>query len=217
MKTLLFLRFFTSRSLLFAAFPVRNALELYTVDSEMQVLPVESVPSIESLRDATVTGSINGLVCVKSEYKFLMKILLLNPVISKFRLLTRRANSFDYIGFGFCSIVKDYKVLIISSRRHQVEVYSLSTCSWKEVEFGGLLDGVLIMFDGFGTNGAIFWFGFKKGNGLLLVSYCIATEEFALIPLPFSAAVFIDSHYYRLSVYENKLACFAFSHYHWKL
>ncbi|KAI9110392.1 hypothetical protein K1719_018552 [Acacia pycnantha] len=116
-------------SLLFCRLSVLNTLELYTIDSEMQVLPVESVPLIESLRDAMVVSvSYHGITCLIQ----------------------------------------------------QVEVYSLNTYSWKEVEFGGLLDGVEITSHGF--------------------------EEFALIPFPISATVFIDSHCYRPSVFEKKLA-----------
>ncbi|KAI9112391.1 hypothetical protein K1719_016588 [Acacia pycnantha] len=197
---------------LFHCLRVHDTWELYTIDVEMQILPVESVPLIEFLRVDRVIGSINGLVCVKSNYDFL-KILVWNPAIRKFRPLTRRANFWVKMGFGFCSIVKDYKVVIISYHPghgcagliHQVEVYSLSTYSWKKVEFGELLDGVEISSDGFGTNGAIFWSGFK-GNGHFLISYCIATEEFALITPPFPPPVFPDPTAYRLSVYENKLA-----------
>ncbi|KAI9090906.1 hypothetical protein K1719_028391 [Acacia pycnantha] len=172
----------------------------------MQLFQVGSVPLIEFLRGATVIGSINGLLCLKSNYDYLY-FLLWNPAISKFRLLTREAYFSVKTGFGFCSIVNDYRVVCISylpvfELIDQVEVYSLSTCSWKEVELGKLLDGVKIQSDGFGTNGAIFWFGFKKGNGLFLISYYIATEEFALIPSPISE----NSLCYRLSVYENKLA-----------
>ncbi|KAI9126673.1 hypothetical protein K1719_002269 [Acacia pycnantha] len=199
-------------SLLIHCLTVLNTLELYTIDCEMQILPVESVPLIESLPNATVIGSINGLVCVKSNDKFL-NILVWNPAIREFRLLTREAHLWVEIGFGFCSIVNDYKVVSISKHDHgisgliyQVEVYALSTCSWKKVEVGGLLDGLEIRSDGCCTDGAIFWFGFKKGNGHMLVSYCIETEEFAFISSPISAPVWIDSFFYSLSVYENKLA-----------
>ncbi|KAI9112448.1 hypothetical protein K1719_016645 [Acacia pycnantha] len=207
-------------SLLFRCLTVHRPWEVYTINSELQILPVESVPLIEFLRGFTLLGSINGLVCVelKSTYKFesnckLVNILVCNPAISSFRLLTKEANFYVRMGFGFCSIGGDYKVVIISyhgysstGQIHEVEVYSLSTNSWKKVEFGGLLDSVQISRDGFGTNGAIFWSGFKEGKGHLLVSYCIATEEFALIPSPTSAAEFIDSLLCTLSVYENKLA-----------
>ncbi|KAK4254070.1 hypothetical protein QN277_009501 [Acacia crassicarpa] len=201
----------TNPSLLFCRLTFHSTLEFCTVDSEMQVLPIESLSLIEFLRGATVIGSINGLVCVKSTNKF--NILVWNPAISKFRLLTKETNICATMGFGFCSIVKDYKVEIISHHGysstgliHQVEVYSLSTHSWKKVEFGRLLDDVEISCDGFGTNGAIFWLGFKKGNVHVLISYYIATEEFALIPTPISAPELIDSLICTLSVYENKLA-----------
>ncbi|KAI9090904.1 hypothetical protein K1719_028389 [Acacia pycnantha] len=189
---------------------VHNPSELYVIDSEMQVLQVDSIPLIEFLRVAKVIGSINGLLCLKTNYHYLY-ILFWNPAISKFRLLTRKANFWLKMGFGFCSNVKDYKLVCISylplsGLIDQVEVYSLSTCSWKEVELGKLLDGVKIQSDGFGINGAIFWFGYKKGNGLFLISYYIATEEFALIPSPISAPLPSDSRFYTLSVYENKLA-----------
>ncbi|KAK4254120.1 hypothetical protein QN277_009545 [Acacia crassicarpa] len=195
-------------SLLFHGDTLLNPLELHVIDSEMQVFQVGSVPLIEFLRGATVVGSINGLLCLKSNCKYLY-FLLWNPAISKFRLLTREANFRVKTGFGFSSIVNDYKLACISylpvvELIDQVEVYSLSTCSWKAVELGELLDGVKIKSDGFGTNGAIFWFGYK-GNGHFLISYYIATEEFALIPSPIPGPEH-NSLCYSLSVYENKLA-----------
>ncbi|KAI9112421.1 hypothetical protein K1719_016618 [Acacia pycnantha] len=62
--------------------------------------------------------------------------------------------------------------LIKFLRGATVEIYSLSTSSWKQVEFGELLDGVEIKSDGFNTNGAIFWFGLSVNeNKLALLSH----------------------------------------------
>ncbi|KAI9126553.1 hypothetical protein K1719_002149 [Acacia pycnantha] len=176
-------------SLLIHCLTVLNTLELYTIDCEMQILPVESVPLIESLPNATVIGSINGLVCVKSNDKFL-NILVWNPAIREFRLLTREAHLWVEIGFGFCSIVNDYKVVSISKHDHgisgliyQVEVYALSTCSWKKVEVGGLLDGLEIRSDGCCTDGAIFCLSVYENKLALLSHTTIGNYEDSLIDL----------------------------------
>ncbi|KAI9096296.1 hypothetical protein K1719_026015 [Acacia pycnantha] len=129
-------------------------------------------------------------------------------------------------GFGFSSIVNDYKIVRIHGCRsnwlirskecpfctnsvNQVLLYSLSTGSWKQIEVGNL-DRVHLMSNGLYVNGAIFWYGFMLGmverdenDGCLVVSFDLATEVFTLIPLPSSAH---KSHHNVLSVHENNLA-----------
>ncbi|KAI9096840.1 hypothetical protein K1719_025823 [Acacia pycnantha] len=95
-------------------------------------------------------------------------------------------------------------------RVSQVKVYSLSVGSWKDVQFGNL-DGVgILSSNGFSFNGAIFWIGYKKGleedeDELgWIVSFDIAMEVFALIPMTFS--LFSNANTSYLTAYENKLA-----------
>ncbi|KAI9127175.1 hypothetical protein K1719_001734 [Acacia pycnantha] len=96
-------------------------------------------------------------------------------------------------------------------RVSQVKVYSLSIGSWKDVQFGNL-DAVGITSNGFSFNGAIFWIGYKIGleedededEVGWIVSFDIAMEVFALIPMTFS--LFSNANTSYLTAYENKLA-----------
>ncbi|KAI9096817.1 hypothetical protein K1719_025800 [Acacia pycnantha] len=101
-------------------------------------------------------------------------------------------------------------------RVNEVKVYSLSIGSWKDVQFGNL-DGVgIITTNGFSFNGAIFWIGYKIGleededEVGWIVSFDIAMEVFALIPMPSSLVSVTYTPYprsrYHLTAHENKLA-----------
>ncbi|XP_028755878.1 F-box/kelch-repeat protein At3g23880-like [Neltuma alba] len=178
----------------------------------MQVLEVHRAPSNEYLAGAVIIGSINGLLCARLSNPS-QSILLWNPATRKVRLVARTVNSTESfkLGFGFSSVVNDHKIVSIGvfvpkDLIHRVEVYSLSTKSWKNVEFEDLLNGVAVKSDGFCTNGAIFWFGFKPNVGHLLVSYDIGTEMFTFIPSPISAPALHDSFCNSLTEHENKLA-----------
>ncbi|KAI9096830.1 hypothetical protein K1719_025813 [Acacia pycnantha] len=113
--------------------------------------------------------------------------------------------------------VDDYKIVKINTQEDdgrvgQVKVYSLSIGSWKDVQFGNL-DAVAITSDGFSFNGAIFWIGYKIGleededEVGWTVSFDLAMEVFALIPMPSSLFSITNTPYPRyLTAHENKLA-----------
>ncbi|KAI9077670.1 hypothetical protein K1719_016675 [Acacia pycnantha] len=134
---------------------------------------------------------------------------------------TRRTVLPFSIGFGFSPVVNDYKVVISyhaidydSSFPFEVlvvVVYSLSSGSWKKVEFGiknvGLGDGSVTV------NGIMFWSGFGRNPDthtyyFATVSFDIANEVFTLIPTPTPDRS--TSTTSRLTTYENKLAMFSF-------
>ncbi|KAL7109504.1 hypothetical protein ACP275_06G179300 [Erythranthe tilingii] len=79
-------------------------------------------------KSVRVMGSCNGLVCIVTHEAH----LLMNTIICAFKY-----------GFGFDESTRDYKVLLVccvfrrdSSRcETMVKVYSLSTNSWKRIEF----------------------------------------------------------------------------------
>ncbi|XP_028785363.1 putative F-box protein At3g17480 [Neltuma alba] len=185
----------------------------------MQLLEVHSASLIDLLRDATIVDSSNGLLCVRLSCSS-HPILLWNPAMRRVRVVAKAANCFEdkyyKLGFGFCSIVNDYKILRISASNAQDwqgEVYSVKTGLWKKVECG-TFDGVSIWCSSIVANGNIFWFGFKPNGESrvhLLVSYNLALEVFTLIPSPISFLKPIDLLLSRLTVYENKLAIL--SHY----
>ncbi|KAI9110505.1 hypothetical protein K1719_018371 [Acacia pycnantha] len=127
-------------------------------------------------------------------------------------------------GFGFSPIVNDYKIVRLSAssldvdgvylvRVYSVQVFSVSTWPWKEVEVGKLKGIMPFAAAGFNFDGAIFWFGFVckpigGGKERCLISFDIATESFALIPNPGSAHVTYES---RLTTYDNKRAMLSYT------
>ncbi|KAI9127056.1 hypothetical protein K1719_001615 [Acacia pycnantha] len=207
-------------SLLFEDKDECGCLRLCLLDREMQVLKVQNESFIGSVRRSHIVDSCNGLLCIIGKN---YSIYLWNPAIRDFRRVTKSINWFEsddyYLGFGFSAIVNDFKIVKIyvsgsdGDLVYLVEVYSLRTRSWKEVDCDSL-DGVAISSNGFNTNGngAIFWSGLllgveKDGEGDidLIVLFDIATESFGLILAPTSASTYSE-YGNGLAIYENKLA-----------
>ncbi|KAI9112231.1 hypothetical protein K1719_016754 [Acacia pycnantha] len=127
------------------------------------------------------------------------------------------------IGFGFSPVVNDYKVVITYYDMDvinfdsafpfavlHVVVYSLSSGSWKKVEFG--MKTVLLGEESVTVNGIMFWSGFGRNPDThtfysATVSFDIANEVFTLIPTPTPDRSTSTS---RLTMYENKLAVLSF-------
>ncbi|KAK4270217.1 hypothetical protein QN277_023279 [Acacia crassicarpa] len=143
---------------------------------------------------------------------------------------TRRAYSRSSVlrfslGFGFSPVVNDYKVVINYHYNYVIDhdsafpfevllvlVYSLSSGSWKKVEFG--IKDVGLDEESITVNGIMFWSGFRRNPDtqtyyFAAVSFDIANEVFILIPTPTTDRSTSTS---RLTMYENKIAvlsCFA--------
>ncbi|KAI9096819.1 hypothetical protein K1719_025802 [Acacia pycnantha] len=90
----------------------------------------------------------------------------------------------------------------------EVKVYSLSLGAWKEVEFR-LNDTVGLCSRSVTVNGVMFWLMSKRfgedtydEDENLIVSFDLAVEVFAVIPIPELEAL-------ELTVYEEKLAIFS--------
>ncbi|KAI9090933.1 hypothetical protein K1719_028418 [Acacia pycnantha] len=130
---------------------------LHLVDYKMETIEVLSIPSIGSFRRRwEIIGSCNGLLCVQVYHgRSPGSLWLWNPVIREVREVANSPHDQRNckVGFGFSSVVNDYKIVRFYSEdlpknevdrlyHHTeivgVEVYSLSTGSWKELEFGAL-------------------------------------------------------------------------------
>ncbi|XP_028755801.1 putative F-box protein At1g32420 [Neltuma alba] len=191
-----------------------NPLCLYLLDCHMQFREVEKAPLISSLVCARIIGSSNGLLCLADYRRCPPSPLLWNPAIREVRQLPITTDHFEgecLLGFGFSPIINDYKIvrvyeLIVIC---QVEVYSLSTGSWKDIEFENL-GGVSLVSHAVTVNGVMFWYGLSLemsiGNTYVIVSFDIASEVFRVIPWPASA-----SYSGKLATYENKLATLSHS------
>ncbi|XP_054778140.1 putative F-box protein At3g10240 [Prosopis cineraria] len=173
----------------------RYMQELIVYESEVQ-----NAPLIDSFMPVHIVGSSNGLLCLE----FSNSILFWNPATTETRL------DLDSV-----PVANDYKVVIIYViqeddvyRVNRVQVYSVSTKSWKKVEFGNL-EGLCVSSESVAANGAVFWYGFNGDEDefeldcyRLIVSFDIANEVFTLMPVP-------DLDYgepQKLTVYENNLA-----------
>lgn len=150
-------------------------------------------------------------------------LLLWNPAIGDVRQVPETENDLGYysIGFGFSPAINDYKIVrLYHSEFHdknrgpvnrlqnlvnRVEVYSLRTGSWKELECG-LIQGAIVEPKAVTVNGNLFWLGSADEHSLFtVVSFDIAMEMFTLIPIPSGP---VTTNLTELSVYQNKLAVF---------
>ncbi|KAI9126957.1 hypothetical protein K1719_001516 [Acacia pycnantha] len=197
---------------------------IWLLDSKMELHEVENVPFIDSSTTFRIVGSSNGLLCIKVDryYVFSPSLLLWNPAtrevrqlppIRKVLPLPLDAQLFFDAGFGFSPIDNDYKIVVIyfdcPLTELRVVAYSLSSESWKEVEFG--IENVALFVGSVTVGGAMFWLGFSWKDSTIdsfydvIVSFDIANEVFTLITLDCSIPR------PTLSVYENKLAMLCLS------
>ncbi|KAI3944665.1 hypothetical protein MKW98_021123 [Papaver atlanticum] len=101
---------------------------------------------LERERPVTMVASCHGIICL--HHKLRRDIALWNPATKQFRFLPKslplpeKFGKFlnDYVGFGFDTLTKDYKVLLITSfdsdyeetkKMNAVQVYSMRTNSWR--------------------------------------------------------------------------------------
>ncbi|XP_071688778.1 F-box protein At3g07870-like [Rutidosis leptorrhynchoides] len=138
------------------------------------------------LKPFSVCGSCNGLICL-SVLPIGAIIFLWNPAtrvckdlpISPIDRPPRAVPIKVVIGFGFDDVVKDYKVLRIMYDRYsvdQVEIYSLSTNSWREIKTRvPFLISACSVF----LNGKLHWnaSGFQEMNGKKLIATFDFREE----------------------------------------
>ncbi|XP_054778139.1 F-box protein At3g07870-like [Prosopis cineraria] len=126
-----------------------NDFSLLMLDLDMQELMVHETqfqngPLIDSFWRAHIVGSSNGLLCLKAS-NF---ILFWKPATREISQVPAPINNFKgihYLGFGFSSVVNDYKVVIIYVIKED-----------EEVEFGDL-KGLCISSRSVTVDGAMFW------------------------------------------------------------
>ncbi|KAI9126954.1 hypothetical protein K1719_001513 [Acacia pycnantha] len=199
--------------------PTYSTLCLFRFEKE--TVEAERIPLIDSFKRVTgIIGSSNGLLllCAKlgdAKVHPPPSFVLLNPATREVMQVPRSTNDVSgrchHFGFGYSSVVGDYKIVIIhrvriSSPINRVEVYSLKTGSWKEVEFE-VIQGARFLYNPVAVNGSIFWLGLLEGEypRRVIISFDLAMEVFTLIRIPSSFFVPPLTQYV-LDVYENKLA-----------
>ncbi|XP_054790764.1 F-box protein CPR1-like [Prosopis cineraria] len=136
----------------------QRRLSLRLLNHEMKTVEVLSLPpSIDPFGHVywEIIGSCNGLLCVvvdPASSRSPCSLWLWNPEIREVREVPQTTN--DYwdkcqFGFGYSSVLSDYKIVRFCHKQGRikkedaiwgydikVEVFSLNTSSWKELESG---------------------------------------------------------------------------------
>ncbi|KAI9127001.1 hypothetical protein K1719_001560 [Acacia pycnantha] len=206
---------------------------------EKETVEVERLPVMDSLGPVTdLVGSSNGLLCVKLGYEGDYpppSLLLLNPATREVRQVPKSTNDdgrffcFD-LGFGYSHVLRDYKIVTIHRFSDPtllayvelvddldyvelVEVFSLRTGSWKEVEFG-IIRCMELYSKSVTVNGAMFWSGWHRRELRgVIVSFDLTTEVFTLISIPSSSSIYD----FNFGVYENKVTCLPYNMHEYEL
>ncbi|XP_030934675.1 F-box/kelch-repeat protein At3g23880-like isoform X1 [Quercus lobata] len=181
-----------------------------------------------------LVGSCNGILCITDFVTSKSKdVYLWNPSIRKFKRLPLTCLNQTQVlnaahGFGYDSLNNDYKVVRISWNRTkwipppEVEVYSLSSDSWKRVvleiswrpnviSYG--LNGILAFPF---VSGHLHWMieMIEEGGGQerrctsMILSFDVNSEKFKELPVPDEGGCIAKC----LTSYKEKLALVKFGH-----
>ncbi|KAI9123661.1 hypothetical protein K1719_004961 [Acacia pycnantha] len=195
------------------------------LNQNLETVEILSIPFRHGWK---IIGSCNGLLCVITNLYLSLSPRLLclwNPATRKVREIPQTTNDYWGIcvfGFGFSSIVNDYKIVkfynqelrkkkkedhyfIVANYGYDlVEVYSLSTGLWKELEFGAL-QNIRFRTTAVSADGTMVWLG-KEDLNPVLVSFDIVTEVFTITPIDGVSPT-------NLGVWEDKFAIFWYGEY----
>ncbi|KAK9994102.1 hypothetical protein SO802_023805 [Lithocarpus litseifolius] len=172
-------------------------------------------------------GSCNGMLCFTSSRSWSNVVYLWNPSIRKFKRLPDSQLFIMTVGIGFDSQNNDFKVVGIPRTfakpkpPPEVEVYSLSSDSWKRVELGiswrptvvshkfncvlrfpfvcGHLHWMIEMIEEGG--------GQEKHDTSTILSFDVNSEKFKELPLPDDEEICITKC---VTSYKGKLALIKF-------
>ncbi|MCL7027260.1 hypothetical protein MKW94_014560 [Papaver nudicaule] len=173
---------------------------------------------LERHRPVTMVASCHGIICL--HHILSRDIFLWNPATKQFRILPKSLpleeefGEFqdDYVGFGFDTETKDYKVLLITSfksdywegsepkAKNRVQVYSMHTDSWRrclDVHLPTYCFSRKDLNQGVYLNGRYLFLAlqFYKyydegeeesfiGNDKVVVSFDFSKETYRIIPAP---------------------------------
>ena len=181
-----------------------------------------------------LVGSCNGILCftdcVTSKSK---DVYLWNPSIRKFKRLPDTCLTqlrTLVLGFGYDSQNNDYKVVRISQTRvkdvlaREVEVYSLSSDSWKRVGLGISWTPNAFSFSFNGilafpfVSGHLHWMievmevggGQEMRFSAMILSFDVSSEKFKELPLPDDEGSFIVTKC--VTSFKGKLALIKFGY-----
>uniref|UniRef100_A0A5B6YUY8 F-box domain-containing protein n=1 Tax=Davidia involucrata TaxID=16924 RepID=A0A5B6YUY8_DAVIN len=170
-----------------------------------------------------IVGSCNGLLCLYVEIfdPFDTNIYLWNPSVRKLKTLPSSLHPEEFIkpetyvvlGFGFDHRTRDFKVVrILYNQQPLVEVYTLSTDSWRSIEVAVPFIFIYSSPDVPFVCRSFHWPAYSSGDVFrqLIVSFDISEEAFGEIMLP-NYQVDGDKLHESIKVYKGLLALFVWS------
>ncbi|XP_074280908.1 F-box/kelch-repeat protein At3g23880-like [Silene latifolia] len=139
-----------------------------------------------------LTGCCNGLICLtpKSGKYF----ILWNPASRKLHKYEsdgylKHFDEADRVvvtsGFGYSSSVDDYKYVAIltvyqgNTDSDNVSIFSVRENRWRKIDFGN--DPLTLFRHGVFVGEKLYWLGYRRGVGSLLVSFDLGVEKFDVV------------------------------------
>lgn len=154
-----------------------------------------------------IVGICNGLVCLSDDlFGDTERVILWNPAVRKsvdIEMPVRPKYPHMFVlGFGNCPVTNDHKVVRVVYLKDsslnftvppEVQVYSLSTGSWRDVNAGAPLSYMVeYTWSQVFVSGCVHWLAYRKqgesGSRNLLVSFHMGDEVFGEVMLPDSLA-----------------------------
>ncbi|XP_058185598.1 F-box protein At3g07870-like [Rhododendron vialii] len=171
------------------------------------------------VKDLQILGPCNGVVCL-TRFGSSPPIVLCNPSMKEFRVLPESSYKKDHmcnLGFGFVPYTNDYKVvrfgmkstdLGIGGIDEAIEIYDLSTDSWREVDAESPVEfGFQCFYDSYVVwNGDFFWHTYHQRDGSpAIMAFSMSNEVFEEMPMP--EVCLLDQYSeQKLFVLKNSLA-----------
>ena len=181
---------------------INRSICTVALDRTFDAISEVRIPSDFSSNVADIVGSCNGLLCLVD---YTNNIYLWNHSIRKFKKLPRTClKNLNYatLGFAYHSQNNDYKVVRISSTSwlptlplppSEIEVYTLSSDSWRRVGIDFTTNGVFFNKNNLLTtplvSGALQWMAVKSEgeeirNCEMIISFDVNSEEFRKLAQP---------------------------------
>ncbi|GJU20242.1 F-box domain containing protein [Tanacetum coccineum] len=160
-----------------------------------QKFPLFAPEPLNLLRNTTILGSVDGLVCFYGFYQDVdletMMVVLWNPSVRKCVGIPI-PNVFDYrntrIGFGVCRDTNDPKLVKINvvETPHiswDVQVFTLSSHVWKTVYTGAPFASCNLMWAHVFIDGIVYW-GSRGPRGSFIISFDLKSDKFVEVCVP---------------------------------
>ncbi|KAF9626637.1 hypothetical protein IFM89_037618 [Coptis chinensis] len=170
-----------------------------------------------ALESPNIIASCNGIICLRPDLS--ENVSLWNPALKEFRILPEPSvppeelvpdSRLDfYFGFGYDAITNDYKVvkvIFLNLMTCRVDLYSLSTDSWRPIDTVVPFPHVYSDPKAPLRNGIYCWLGKDESERHAILSFDFTTEVFKTMTVPDDYGVGYHG-YLKLALLRENIAC----------